>query len=593
MFVRNKILWFSVLASLLVHLVLLFWIRQWWQGEVENDVFRARLAIPPKFEPKRLGAAEPLQLPPRQMEYLATEAEARKLQEMGLDVHALPPSEIVIERADQVLEEVVAIGAKSSIPILAREEMVSPTEMAFIDTMGSDAMELLRLIDMARANREHGMVVPDLSSMRDLMGYLNVTRLRVYGAGSDTAGAVDALARYIRDYTGLLVQMHPMQYDYFLSDHLLKDPIHFLFEGGGLTAHNPDRLTDFSEEEKELIGRYLRQGGFLFIEGRNRFLREMIAHLEYILGGDGKIYELPPSHPIYYSYYSYPSGFPGEVKGNLLDVEGSAWYYPDYQARDAAELALLNEDVNPFQLAQPQDSIPPPLGVWGIELDGELVAVLSDLRMYTQWAGGINPATEERIDTGPTLQAATNIIVYALTRSSGLTSKRARPAWMQTRPDVPVSFVEPEDRQSVPVDFVDDSDLLDELDATLALVRAPLGDPIGRGGMEVVVDGGYSLELLQRQKNGLLLRNMPAGLHWIEVRYQGESKQVEVDLAGGKVTTLVFGINRIAFILQLRLSIQEEQIGLLQWLSSFTDLEIQEIFLSDEEKVLLGLEDDL
>jgi hypothetical protein len=86
---------------------------------------------------------------------------------------------------------------------------------------------------------------------------------------------------------------------------------------------------------------------------------------------------------------------------------------------------------------------------------------------------------------------------------------------------------------------------------------------------------------------------MPAGLHWIEVRYQGESKQVEVDLAGGKVTTLVFGINRIAFISQLRLSIQEEQVGLLQWLSSFTDLEMQEIFLSDEEKVLLGLEDDL
>ncbi len=567
-------------------MILLFWVRQWWREEVENEVFRARLAVPPKFEPKRLGSSEPVQFPKREMEYLATEARMRKLREMGLDVHALPPSEIVIERPDDVLEE-VGMGAKSSIPILAQEEIASPTQQAFIDTMGSDAMDLLRLIDMARANKDHGMVVPDLSSLRDLMGYLNVTRLRVYGAGSDTAGALDALARYLRDHTGLLVQTRQAQYDYFLSDHLLKDPIHFLFQGGGLTPYDPDRFTYFSEEEYELMERYLRQGGFFYIEGRNRFLQEMAEHMKHILGDDGKIFELPTSHPIYYSFYGYPSGFPGEVKGRTLDVEGDAWHYPDYQARDAVELSLLNSNVDPAQLAQTQESIPPPLGLWGVELDGELVAILSDLRLYTRWTGAIDPVTEQAVETGPPLQAATNVVVYALTRDAGLTIKRARPLWQQSRPNVSVSFSEPDDPSREPFDFVDDSDLMDELDGTLALVRAPLGESIGKGGMEVVVDGGYSLELLQRQKHGLLLRNVPAGSHWVEVRYQGESKQVEVDLAGGKVATLVFGINRIAFMSQMRLSVQEEQVGLLQWLSSFNDLQMQEIFLSDEERAML------
>ena len=41
--------------------------------------------------------------------------------------------------------------------------------------------------------------------------------------------------------------------------------------GGGLIAYRDEVLTMFSLEEKALLGRYLREGGFLFIEGNNRF----------------------------------------------------------------------------------------------------------------------------------------------------------------------------------------------------------------------------------------------------------------------------------------------------------------------------------
>ena len=583
--IRNKVLWFSLLLSLFLHFVGLFWVRQWWLEEVDEEVFRARLlAIPPRFEPKRLGASKPIELPQQQMEYLTTEANPQELEEMGLEVRALPRSRAIVERPPNELEE-VGMGAKSSTPILAREEMSSPTQMEFVDSLGIEAMELLRLIDLARANRDHGMVVPDMRSVRDLVGYLNITRLQLYGAGSDTAGAIDALARYLRDQTGLLVQMRDAQYHYFLSEHLLKDPIHFLFQGGGLQAYDPEYLTRFSEEEYELLGRYLRQGGFLFIEGYNRFLREMTEHLAQILGEDGRIYELPPTHPIYHAFYSFPSGFPGEQKGRLMDVEGPAWDYPEYQARETAEIERQNA-FNPFFQEQETEPLPPPLGLWGVEVDGELVAVFSDLRLYTQWTGAIDPVTGDPVEATPSLSAATNVVVYALTRPSGLTVKRARPVWAQVRPDVPLSFApEAEGRE----DFVavDDSDLFDALDGALALLRSPLGDPIGRGGVEVVVDGNYTLALLQRQRNGLLLHNVPVGTHWIEVRYQGQSKQLEVNLAGGKVTTVVFGINRIAFFSQLRLKIQTEEIGVSHWLGSFADFQIEEVFLSDEEKVLL------
>ena len=125
--------------------------------------------------------------------------------------------------------------------------------------MGIASMDLLRLADMARANKDHAAVIGSRATRRDLAGYVNFTQLRVYGASSGR-GALDALSRYLRDHTHLLARVRDKTYEYFLSEQLLKDPVHFLFQDT-LSAYDENVLTKFSSEEKVLLGRYLREGG--------------------------------------------------------------------------------------------------------------------------------------------------------------------------------------------------------------------------------------------------------------------------------------------------------------------------------------------
>ena len=110
--------------------------------------------------------------------------------------------------------------------------MLSPSELESGRQLGGPSMDLLRIVDMARANKDHAGVIIDRSSRRDLMGYVNFTQLRVYGAGSGR-GQLDALTRYLRDNTFILANVREKTYRNFLSENLLKDPIHFLLQGGG------------------------------------------------------------------------------------------------------------------------------------------------------------------------------------------------------------------------------------------------------------------------------------------------------------------------------------------------------------------------
>ncbi|MFH1570768.1 MAG: DUF4159 domain-containing protein, partial [Gemmatimonadota bacterium] len=411
-------------------------------------------------------------------------------------------------------------------------------------------------------------------SRRDLTGFANLTPLRLYGAGSGNV-SLDALARYMRDHTSLLVQVRQRRYDYFESENLLKDPIHFLVQGGGFPTYRDDEITRFSPRERELMERYLRAGGFLFIEGGKRYLEEMRDLLRQLLGGEGRIYQLPASHPLYQAFFDFGGGFPGEERGSAADDLPPSWYYPAERRVD--QPPSPPQPGNP-DLAAAGTGGEPPLGLWGVALGDELVAVLSDLNLHAMWGRSYDP---QAVGTDPTelsLQAGTNLLVYALTRPRSLATHRAPPAWVRRRPAEPAAE-HPAAATDAAGEALPGLDAGAALRASLALVRSPLATELGRGGVRVRVDGRYTVEVLRATRHGLLLRGLAPGRSWVEVAYDDRQLGLSVDLVGGKVTTVTLGVSRLAVFTRLRAQALDDRLGPAEWFRRFDDLSIEEVFL--------------
>ena len=581
----SRIVWGCLLLSVLLHLFGLYMVRDLWLDALETEAFRSRLAsIPPLFKPRRLNTVQKqVDLPELgvELEYIASEQQAAELREQDLQQQA-EPEKIEEQLAPLALRE-IASGAKEDAPILERVKMLSPSELGLADSMGIPSMDLLRIVDMARANKDHSAVIIDPSSRRDLMGYVNFTQLRVYGAGSGR-GVLDALTRYLRDNSRILAQVRAESYDYFLSENLLKDPVHFLLEGGGMPAYRDEVMTQFSREEKDMLERYLRGGGFLFIEGSNRYLREMRSHLRSILGSEATLLPVPLSHPLYHAFYDFGGGFPGEDKARATKMEDNpTWYYPT-QAFDEQPAAEQIAFFNPNAADGGEAEEPPRQGIWGVEMDGQLVAILSDMGLHQNWGLSFNAEAAGDEPVLYSLMAGANIVAYALTRDGGRTPKLPPPAWMQKRPVAKMQTPLDEPERMVERAMVD-GDIFSALDASLAIVQAPLGSAI-EGEIQLRLDGRYSLELLKTGYNGILLHNLPAGEHWIELRYGEQTQQLEFNLQGGRILTLNFALNRFAFMTQLRLGQQDEQVSLGQWNKAFSDLEIEEIYLAEDREWL-------
>lgn len=556
-----------LLISLVLHLAALFLADQLWQGDWEGERFRARLASPPRFEtPPRWSTDQRPELPQTAMEYLP----AARLPGAANELEGLMPtgSPAEFELPGLVDAELPVEEPEPVIPQYGGVAMPSPSGPIYVDSLESEAMELVRIEDRARADGERAMVILDRHSKRDLTGYVNFTLVRMDGIESDGV-ALDGLARYLRDYTRILAQVRPRPTVYFRSEQLLKDPIHFLFSGSSMDdGVPPGKSTHMSDKELKMLGRYLREGGFLFIEPSYRdtlstlksgWLSEMIVHVHDALEGEGRYFEIPLSHPIYHSFYDFDGGFPGEDKRRMLDVPPPAWYF-----------AKGMKDRR---------------GLWGVELDGELVAVFNDSNLHGAWpqrdeesseGEGEGESEEETVGGGSTqlmLQVGINIVTYALTRTRGLTPTKLPPAWSNKRP-----VVEMEEEWTSP----DVRDLIDDLGGALALVRAPLGERIDEeGGLRVELDGSFDLQLNRGGSQGVVVRNLVAGRHRIEIEYGGQRRQLEVGLRGDRVLTVTFGLNRLAFVKRLRLKVHREQVGLDEWRRRFSDLAIEERFFEE------------
>ena len=92
------------------------------------------------------------------------EPEAAAIREEDLRLEATAP-EIEAQDAPLVLRE-IASGAKEEEPILDRVEMIAPSAMGLADSLGIASMDLLRLVDLARANKDHAAVIRDPASRR-------------------------------------------------------------------------------------------------------------------------------------------------------------------------------------------------------------------------------------------------------------------------------------------------------------------------------------------------------------------------------------------------------------------------------------------
>jgi hypothetical protein len=568
----------AALLSMVLHLVGFFVADGIWLRDVETEVFRARLLLPPRFvQPPRPVLPRP-DMPRIEMEHLPSTAMATNVAELalpGATIGAVQGAGIPLPGAgaDELSQP------KAAGPELAREKMPSPVGQVYVDSLESEAMELIDMEALARADRFRAVVIPNPHSRQDIRGFINFTSLSLDGVGSFALGGKPVLAdlaRYSRDYTQILARVRGRTVRDFRSKELLKDPIHFMFpieQRGGSSQRIYLR-----EDEIDLLSGYLRQGGFLFIDAGASaddrwFLREMVACLRRALGADGRLLKIPAQHPLYHSFYSYEDGFPGEERMEAMEGWGNRWYFPDRVP--CGELAR---------------------GLWGIELDNVLVGVISDLDLHLRWSGeeAFCDTVDEEEDSGegsgedsggpparrPYLQAAMNVVVYALTRPAGLAVQRARPAWEVQRPDLPPpGHLQTETWMAT---AAQDDEVLDVLGSSLALVHAPLGEPMRAGELQVRVDGGDTLGVVKSGVHGLLLHHLPVGPHRIQIQYRGRSRTIDITLKGGRVLTVGFRLRGLGFLTRLSITPLAAQVRAAAWGESFADLTMEEIYLETE-----------
>ena len=582
---RHRVVLPYLLLSVVVHLLAVAFLADWRQRAIDKKAFEARLLQVVRFEPRRLVAQHPVATGPTEMEYRPAEVAERPIEEATL-IEAPP-------RLEVVPEPVVSLR---TIDVATREDTFRAERAADVtrvlaqmlesrDSLRRQSFDLMRIQDLAQG-RERAVVLVDPTSRRHITGFINLTRLRLRGAGggpSPTVGSgLEALARFMRDHTDLLVQVRPEAAESVVDPSLMEDPIHFLIEGGGLALIEDWPLLQLTTLERDFLEAYMRQGGLLFFEGRSRFNSQVVELLEELLGSDAGIRPLPVDHPIYHAFYTFPNGFPGEYKSqwDYLANISAAWVYPDRQYADLLPTPA-GGPLNLDRIVGPDDGGSYPLGLWGVSLGDTLVAVVSDLDLHTRWFGSMSGNEDIAIDSAPALYTGVNLIVHALTRKGTVARSRALPAWRRTRPRVgPV--VLSVDSLHEGSDQVDPG-LYGALDASIALVRAPLGTSLGAGGVAVRVDGRYRIDVLRASRNGLLLHNLKPGDHWIELEYAGQVEGIEVILHGGLVATVTFGVSRLAMLRSVHLEVQSAQVAVAAWRATFSDLDMEEVFLQEDE----------
>lgn len=432
----------SALASLLFHLFTLLLYGTFDRPAQTPAVVRRFQAQQSTPSQRFNGASSPDELQ-AQMERLA--ASGQPLAAPELETGRIPTPGLT--PGTQALSEKPADKGDALLPAPpSTEEETRPyVEAGPMAKNDEFAMDLIDLQTLAQSGRFKAAIIIDEEGLERPEGFINFTHILL--DGTTDSYRIEDLARYMRDNTSIMARARGMAVRGFSRETLLEDPIHFLFPGPLRGRASSTNRIFLDEDESERLGRYLTGGGFLLVDAGDTpddhwFLKEALRQIRRALKNRGEVVELPLDHPIYSAYYEFGDGFPGETKRDVMRFApglGNPWFYP---ARTPCMGTLR--------------------GLWGVESEGNLVAVLSDLDLRRKWVGerlpGDSPPCEDETqeeggeedaaDAGetvvrtPYLQAATNIVSYALTRPGGLAVRLAPFAWKKrvkprktTRPD--------------------------------------------------------------------------------------------------------------------------------------------------------------
>jgi len=172
------------------------------------------------------------------------------------------------------------------------------------------------------------------------------------------------------------------------NKHRLGDPR--IMQASMLYMTGQNAVFQISDKEKKNLGKYLKEGGFLFAEdirhGRpesgltglevggsgtpfDRQLKALLRH-PAVLGSQGQSWQkIPPDHPLYRSYFDFSDGPPlgGAPDGNVFDLEmlpvrgravvifsdlNISWYWGDPRAHERERGLQFGCNLIVFALTQ-------------------------------------------------------------------------------------------------------------------------------------------------------------------------------------------------------------------------------------------------
>lgn len=379
----------ALLVSLLGHAAVIGIAAYFGVGAEIEEQKLVRFQAPPPILEKNFDLAKRPEISEVQMEMLASLAPP----DLPTDISAITDvSSVGSDLLGSVLPGVETLGtfsgAKAEDLAFDQVEMIELTETAApVNEALSLRQELLNVQDLD-IGRYQAVIIQDPENKRAIRGFFNMTVVDYDLADKNRdrfPTAVEELMRYMRDHTKINARIEGTTLR--LSDtRIMKAP--FVYMTGN------DAVVQMSDTEKQNLGEYLKNGGFLFSEeirqsdsdnglvGKNAgvegtpFDRQFKALMRdpLVLGSDGSKWQrVPTTHPLYHSFWDFADGPPmgGAPGGNVFALEM-------------------------------------------LELRGRVAVVFSDLNVSWYWGDPLADARERG------LQFGVNLIVFALTQPGGI-----------------------------------------------------------------------------------------------------------------------------------------------------------------------------